>query len=156
MINFEANTIQVHIVCEHPSTGQMLFLALKRNLSNPVYPGLWQAVTGTIESGETAVECALREVEEETGLKPKEIWTIPFVGTFFDPYLNSINAIPVFGVLVDYQEKINISAEHTEFAWLTIEEFIERVPLPSHKLGAQYFWDYILRSPRRDMFKYSK
>jgi 8-oxo-dGTP pyrophosphatase MutT (NUDIX family) len=154
MISFVANTIQVHIACEHPSTGQILFLALKRSSGNPIYPGLWQAVTGTIETGETAIECALREVEEETGLKPKEIWTIPFVGTFFDPYQNSVNAIPVFGVLVDYQEEIRISSEHTEFAWLSLEEFIERVPLPSHKLGAQYFWEYILRFPQRDMFRY--
>lgn len=85
MISFVANTIQVHIACKHPSTGQILFLALKRSSGNPIYPGLWQAVTGTIEAGETAIECALREVEEETGLKPKEIWTIPFVGTFFRP-----------------------------------------------------------------------
>jgi len=154
MISFVANTIQVHIACKHPSTGQILFLALKRSSGNPIYPGLWQAVTGTIEAGETAIECALREVEEETGLKPKEIWTIPFVGTFFDPYQNSVNAIPVFGVLVDYQEGIRISSEHTEFAWLSLEEFIEQVPLPSHKLGAQYFWEYILRFPQRDMFRY--
>ncbi len=154
MINFISNTIQVHIASEHPVFGNLLFLALKRSRNNPIYPGIWQAITGTIEGEETAIECALREIEEETGLLVQEIWTVPFVGSFFDPYRNSISAIPVFGALVEFKEIVKISPEHEDYKWLTLEEFIELVPLPSHKIGAQYFWEYILRFPNREMFKY--
>ncbi|HLF11353.1 MAG TPA: dihydroneopterin triphosphate diphosphatase [Gammaproteobacteria bacterium] len=33
-------------------------------------PGFWQSVTGTLHWGETAAQCAAREVREETGLDP--------------------------------------------------------------------------------------
>ena len=32
-------------------------------------PGQWQSVTGSLESGETPLHAAMREVEEETGLR---------------------------------------------------------------------------------------
>lgn len=156
MINFISNTIQVHIASENPTTGNFLFLALKRSKCNPIYPGIWQAITGTIEGDETAIDCALREVEEETGLIVKEIWTIPFVGSYFDPYQNSICAIPVFGALVEFKDVVKISPEHEDYKWLTLQEFIEFVPLPTHKIGAQYFWDYILRFQNREMFRFQR
>lgn len=154
MVSFYSNTVQVHISAWVEEAKDYKFLALKRSSKNPIYPGLWQAITGTIERNETAIECAIREVKEETGLEPKEIWTIPFVAVFFDPYKNEVNASPVFGVLVDYVENIVISSEHEDFLWLKLDEFIEKVPLPSHKIGTQYFWDYILRKADKSMFKY--
>ncbi len=154
MINFISNTIQVHVACCAGQEFQYKFLALKRSKANPIYPQLWQAITGTIEENETAVECAIREVKEETGLSVKEIWTIPFVAVFFDPYQNAINASPVFGVLTDLNEQVKISPEHEDFCWLTLNEFLERVPLPSHKLGAEYFWQYILSKLDKELFKY--
>lgn len=33
--------------------------------------GFWQSVTGSLEEGESWVEAAVREVEEETGLRPE-------------------------------------------------------------------------------------
>lgn len=156
MVKFVSNTVQVHIASWIEELKTYKYLALKRSRNNPIYPELWQAITGTIEANETAIECAIREVKEETGLDPLEIWTIPFVAVFFDPYKNEVNASPVFGVLVDYCDTIAISAEHEDFAWFELAEFIAKVPLPSHKIGAEYFWEYILRHPRKEMFRYKK
>jgi len=41
-------------------------------------PGLWQSVTGSQEAGETLVQTALREVAEETGLKPTAAQLVPW------------------------------------------------------------------------------
>lgn len=153
-IKFVSNTIQVHIVAYDSTADSYKFLALKRSRSNPLYPFLWQAVTGNIEGDETAIEATIREVREETGLIPKEIWTIPFVATFFDPYLNSVCGSPVFGVLVDYVDNITLSSEHEDYRWLSLDNFVDLVPLPSHKIGAHYFWDYILSKDDKSMFKY--
>ncbi|MCX7909353.1 MAG: NUDIX domain-containing protein [Ignavibacteria bacterium] len=154
MANFVANTIQVHIAAWDSRNMEYKFLALKRSKNNPIYPEIWQAITGTIEGKETAIECAIREVKEETGLQVKEIWTVPFVAIFFDPYQDAVNASPVFGVVVDFSETIKISPEHETFQWLTLEKFIELVPLPSHKIGAKYFWEHILQHKEKEMFKY--
>lgn len=154
MPKFVSNTIQVHVAAWVEYLHQFKYLALRRASSDPLYPGLWQAITGTIEPRETAVDCALREIREETGLDPKQVWTIPFVAVFFDPYKDQVNASPVFGVTVDFSSKISISAEHDDYRWLSLEQFIEIVGLPSHKIGAQYFWEYILSKESRGMFKF--
>ncbi|MGB9852631.1 MAG: NUDIX hydrolase [Candidatus Kapaibacteriota bacterium] len=156
MVDFVSNTVQVHIAAYNEQIKCFKYLALKRSSKNPIYPGIWQAITGTIENDETAIECAIREIKEETGLTPKQIWTIPYVGVFFDPYKNAINAVPVFGALVDFVEQIKISSEHEGYGWFDLSEFISIVPLPSHKLGAEYFWEYILRHSEQKMFKYNK
>lgn len=155
MLKFVSNTIQVHIVAYDSATNSYKFLALKRSRNNPLYPSLWQAVTGNIEEGETAIEATVREVWEETGLIPEEIWTIPFVATFFDPYLNVVHSSPVFGVLVNYVENISLSSEHEDYLWLSLNEFVDLVPLPSHKTGAYYLWDYILSKDDKSMFRYN-
>ena len=48
------------------------FLLLKRN-KKKIYEHLWQGVAGKIEEGETAPEAAIRELNEETGLKIDDI-----------------------------------------------------------------------------------
>lgn len=156
MINLVVNTIQIHVARPRNDGNGYEYLALQRSKSNPIYPNLWQAITGTIEGSESAIECAIREVREETGLELLSLWTIPFVAIFFDPYQNSVNASPVFGALVENGQAVRISSEHQDFEWLSLEEFVKRVPLPSHKRGAKYFWKYILASCNQEMFKFKK
>lgn len=156
MIDLVVNTIQIHIARLCKDRDGYEYLVLQRSKSNPIYPNLWQVVTGTIEGSESAVECAIREVREETGLELLNIWTIPFVAVFFDPYQNSVNASPVFGALVENGQVVRLSSEHQAFEWLSLEEFVQRVPFPSHKMGAKYFWEYILSSRDQEMFKFKK
>ncbi len=154
MIKFSANTIQVHVVAKDEANDCYKFLALKRSKANPIYPAIWQAITGNIESGEKAIDCALREIKEETGLVPIKIWSIPYVTCFFDPYKDEVCFAPVFGALVEYQPNIRISPEHEDYRWLGLDEFVQLVPLPSHREGAICFWNYILKSDEPDRFLY--
>jgi len=68
--------IEAHIFCKKKNGIE--FLLLKRN-EKEIYPGLWQMVTGKIRKGEKAYKTALREIKEETGLKPKRFWVTPNV-----------------------------------------------------------------------------
>ena len=43
-----------------------------------------------------------------TGLKAKKIWTVDTVNTFYDAKNNTINLIPVFGVIVNNKKIINL------------------------------------------------
>lgn len=45
-------------------------LLMKRGMHKRVFPGLYNGIGGHIERGEDPFRAALREVEEETGLKP--------------------------------------------------------------------------------------
>ncbi len=46
-----------------------LYLMQKRVMSKKVDPGLWSVCSGVVESGETSLKAALRETEEEIGLR---------------------------------------------------------------------------------------
>ncbi len=96
-------------------------LLLKRNFSRRTSPGKWQVVSGTLEAGEAAEDCVLREVKEETGLEGK----IEKTGKIFECEDNYGNWIIIpFSVSVN-SDKINIEPkEHTEYKWILPEEFV--------------------------------
>ena len=53
------------------TTDRRLVLQLRDNKPDIHYPGMIATFGGAAEPGETPVACALRELEEETGLKPR-------------------------------------------------------------------------------------
>ena len=139
-----SNTVQAHIACFPKGCDRPLFLLLKRAENETIYPNVWQAVTGWIEPGETALETALRELKEETGLVPKKSWTVPYITSFFDVKKDEIHLSPVFGFLVDEDAEIKLSEEHCAFEWLTYEDCCDKLIIPTHVEGTKVFCDFIL------------
>lgn len=45
------------------------YLMARRSASRPTYPGQWECVSGSVLSGESSVDGAVREVKEELGLE---------------------------------------------------------------------------------------
>ena len=67
-ISFTADDATFHALWKVENKIQ--FLLLKR-AGTKNYEHLWQGVAGKIEKGESAWQAALRELDEETSLKPK-------------------------------------------------------------------------------------
>jgi len=156
LTDFNTNTIQMHIAGFDKNEGRYKFLILKRAAGIEVYPGLWQVVTGRIEDGETAVQTAIRELNEETGLYISDLWTLPYIAEFFNPYNNALSFAPVFACLVDYETEVKLSNEHDEFDWLSLEDALERLVLPAHKQGTKIFYDYVLANEDKSLFRYNR
>ena len=51
-------------------------LLTKRTLDAPMHPGYWGLVGGTVQSGEHPRKAALREADEELGIKPRILQTL--------------------------------------------------------------------------------
>ena len=113
------NYIELHICRKTPQGNR--FLLLKRSENSKIYPGIWQMITGTIESHEHTKDTLIRELEEETGLTPGRLYSIPRINTFYLAISDKICMSPVFLCLVD-NDNLRISDEHSEFKWASFEE----------------------------------
>lgn len=117
-MKIKSDLVEVHLF--RIENNELQFLLLKRS-AHKIYPRLWQMVSGHIKKGETAVQTALRELQEETGLKPFRLWVAPNVNSFYSHDDDSITMIPVFAVQVK-NDKVIISDEHSEFKWVNSKE----------------------------------
>jgi len=120
------------------------FLVLRRSDSDQIYPGLWQIVSGGIEKGERAYDAALRELEEEIGIKPSRIYNTPLTNTFYFYTNDSVNVSPVFAAEVEPDAEVRLSAEHKDFRWLKKEEAASLLVWPGQKKAIDVVCDFVL------------
>lgn len=112
---------------------QPLFLLLKRQ---PERGGFWQPVTGGVEKGEDLKEAALREIEEETGIKNfvkvlENIHYFEFEANGGFGWMKEY----VFGVEVHKEAESVISDEHSEQKWCSFSEALDLLKYENNKEG---------------------
>ncbi|HEV8455612.1 MAG TPA: NUDIX domain-containing protein [Gemmatimonadales bacterium] len=93
-------------------------------------PGSWEAVHGHIDPGETPVAAALREIHEETGLKPERLYSLSRAEAFYRHSENEVVLIPVFAAFVPRNAKVKLSKEHDEYDWLRSQAARVRMSWP--------------------------
>jgi len=125
----------------------IVYLLMKRNL-NKIYEHLWQGVAGKIEEGETSSEAAIRELKEETGLSPVNMFVADHVSKFYEVHGDRINLVPVFGIEVD-SEIINLSEEHISYKWVDINEALNTLVWNGQKKGIQTVHDMVINNDDR-------
>ncbi|KZN69191.1 dihydroneopterin triphosphate diphosphatase [Pseudoalteromonas luteoviolacea] len=100
----------------------------------------WQSVTGGIDSGESSIDTAYRELKEETGIDAKALkleikqhntenhyeirpqWRHRYVEGA------KINTEHVFSICVPNHTEVQLCAdEHTDFVWLTQSDAAKKV-----------------------------
>ena len=133
--------IEAHIFRE--AVSGIEFLLLKRN-EKQSYPGLWQMVTGKIEGKEKAHQTALREIKEETGLLPVQLWVAPTINSFYEPKDEYICLLPVFAARVEREAKVILSEEHTEYKWVRKDEAKKLLAWPGQRDAVDIIEDYFL------------
>ncbi|MCX7876875.1 MAG: NUDIX domain-containing protein [Melioribacteraceae bacterium] len=131
--------IEAHII--RIINNEIEFLLLKRN-KNEKYPNIWQMVTGTIDENEIAYKTALREIEEETSIKPTNLWIVPNINSFYSHEKNEICFVPVFVTLINNDVKIKVSNEHSEFCWLKKDEAKKLLAWPGQKNSVDIIFNY--------------
>lgn len=144
------NQVKVRVVdcyIYRKTANGILFLLMKRNL-NKIYEHLWQGVAGKIEEGETSSEAAIRELKEETGLSPVNMFVADHISKFYEVYGDRINLVPVFGIEVD-SEIINLSEEHISYKWVDINEALNTLVWNGQKKGIQTVHDMVINNDDR-------
>lgn len=138
-----------------PSAAPIAFLQLFR-AAEPLR-GTWQPVMGHAEPGETAARCALRELEEETGLArdgPQLLgfWALEEVHPYFVAPLDAVVLSARFAAEAPHPWTPALDPEHTAFRWVRSDETalfmwpgqraacreIERSLLPEESLSREH------------------
>lgn len=131
--------IEAHIFRKRKN--RIEFLLLKR-AEREKYPGIWQMVTGSINKGEPAHKTALREIEEETGLIPSKLWTVPHINSFYSHEKDYVCLVPVFAAYVE-ESQVKISDEHDDFIWAGKERAKKMLAWPGQRMSVDIIHEYL-------------
>lgn len=107
----------------------------------------WDFPKGRLEYGETGMEGAKREVEEEVGISDLE-----FMPDFEKNITYTVyrDGIPVEKDVRMYLAEakgslVNLSSEHNNFSWLAFEEAVQRVTVAQMKEVLRFAGEYLER-----------
>ena len=126
-----------------PAAGQVRILLLHR-APGRIFPGIWQPVTGSLESGERIVDGALRELVEETAISPdglEALYGLDQVNIFHADHIDALQAEAVFAAELKPGVEADLSDEHDDQRWLAPGEASEMVVWPAYRGAiAQIEW----------------
>lgn len=108
------------------------FLLLRR-APHVRMPDTWQAVHGHIEPGETAAAAAMRELAEETGINPLATWQLERLNSFFVARDDCLQLCPGFAAEAPAGALVRLSAEHTEFRWVSASAAMQMFMWPGQR-----------------------
>jgi dihydroneopterin triphosphate diphosphatase len=137
--------VSVVVVRKTGAESEVLLLRRTRSLA-----GEWCQIAGAIEAGETAWEAAVREVREETGLRPIALYSGDICEQFYEADRNAISLLPVFVGFVRPDDGVRLNAEHSEFRWVTFDEALRMVPFAGQRNVLMHIRrEFIDREPSR-------
>jgi 8-oxo-dGTP pyrophosphatase MutT (NUDIX family) len=99
-------------------TGSTLECLLLRRAAGGRCPGSWETVHGHIEADERPAEAAARELAEETGLTPLQLYNLSRVESFYQHRIDEVAMVPVFAAFVAPEAPVRLGTEHDLFEWL--------------------------------------
>ena len=115
MPEMRADAVAVYV---YRRTPLLEFLQIRRSADSGEYQGSWQTVYGGVKAGETAVQAALRELQEETGLVPLVMWQVEYLESFYFMAKDYVVMMPVFAVEVARDAVVRLNEEHDAARWV--------------------------------------
>lgn len=121
------------------------FLVLRRH-PDVAMGDTWQSIHGKISLGETAIDAALREINERAGITPEQMYTADYISQFYDHITDTIVMAPTFAARVAATSRPRISAEYSDYAWCDLEETTGRLLWNAQRWAVRHIYDVIAMS----------
>lgn len=145
--------VTVFVVRPDESGSSHEFLQLRRAASDYM-GGTWQIIRGGSDPGEHMVTAALREMREETGLAPQELYRLGTVECFYIDYDDTLWHAVGFCAVVSREQQIILNDEHDAFRWVPRIEMPSRVMWASERhLLADLFLDILDNGPGKPVLR---
>lgn len=142
-LDITAPAVVIHLVRPGPDGPEFLLLRRADTLA-----GIWMSAAGRVEPGEKGWQAAMREAEEETGLIPHTLYTVDVVEHFYNIARDRVVVLAVFLGHVDRAAEVMLNDEHDAYAWLPIDEAIERTEFGGQRQVIRHIRDeYLDRAP---------
>jgi dATP pyrophosphohydrolase len=141
VIPISCTQVEVHLFRRR---GKRLEVLLIRRSPERSLAGVWQPVTGGIERGESAIQAAVREVREETGLSPIRWWALEHMANFYDVALDHIRIVPVFAGEVAWTDPVHLSHEHDRYAFVPIAQAWQQVMWATQRRALEALGEEVL------------
>jgi dATP pyrophosphohydrolase len=91
-------------------------------------------VHGHLEDGELPEHAAIREVLEETGLRPERLYSIG-VNPFYLRATGTVQLAVVFAAVVPFAAAVKLGPEHQRFEWLSASRIQRRYTWPRERVA---------------------
>jgi dihydroneopterin triphosphate diphosphatase len=115
-----------------------------------IYAGHWGLVSGTKQEGETTPQVALREIAEETGLRPRSLWATEYVIQFYEPLNDEVWVLPVFLAVVDDNAEPTLCHENSGYVWADLNTATATVSWRNTAAILGYIFDELSRMPAKN------
>jgi dATP pyrophosphohydrolase len=117
-MNIRHDMVACNVIRPDAAGASHEFLQVRRRAGDYM-GGTWQVVYGTSEKGETAWQAALRELFEETGLRPVEFYRLSQMEQFYIVHDDTIWNCPNFVAIVDRDAAVVLNDEHDAYRWIS-------------------------------------
>lgn len=141
MPTITANLVEVFPFRRTPRGVEFLML---RRATGTFLGDTWHAVHGKVEPGETAVATAIRELREETGATPRQLWQVDHVSTYYVAEHDAVYLQPSFTAELAPDVAVTLSPEHSAFRWVPAPEAPAAFLWPNQRRAVQAVLDEIL------------
>ena len=109
--------VTVFVVRSDAGGASYEFLQLRR-AKDDYMGGTWQIVRGGVHAGEPYATAAEREMLEESGLAPAELYRLGVVESFYTEVDDTLWHSVAFCAFVGREQQVKLNDEHDAFRWI--------------------------------------
>lgn len=133
-INYTAKTLVIN------DQHEVLILTIGEYKAHPEKSFKPDLPGGVVDAGETQLDAAVRELQEETGiLANPDLFTLVYTKTkFFEQKNKSVSSF-LYVVYLPTTPEVTISWEHSQYEWVPLNDLMSSVELqPFYKEAVEY------------------
>lgn len=124
--------VTVFVVRPDETSTSHEFLQLRRSAGDYM-GGTWAIIRGGVEASETYVQGALRELREESGLAPRELFRLGSVESFYTSFDDTLWHSVSFIAIVERDQLVKLNDEHDALRWVPRQQIDRETLWPSER-----------------------